>query len=242
MKNKETIEKIFNNLTHSKNIHEGVLFTENSKGDFSVNCGYGGRNIHSPLFMASVTKLFITSCILILKEQKKLSFEDNIGMYLDKSILDGLHIFKGKDYSYQLKISDLLFQTSGLPDGLDSFIRLAAKNEIEVSFNEVLEKTKTMRPHFAPNTTNRSYYSDMNFRLLVSIIENITGESIANVYQNYICVPLTMTKTYLPTKNDDFIPNIYFKNQSLCPRKFFTSSYNYDAISTAHDLMKFLKA
>jgi CubicO group peptidase (beta-lactamase class C family) len=239
---KETIEKIFNNLTRSNNVHEGVLLVENSKGDFSVNFGYGGRDINSPLFLASVTKLFITTCILILKEQKKLSLEDNIGIYIDKAVLDNLHIYKSKEYSNQLKISDLLFQRSGLPDGLNSFLRLAAKGDIEVSFEAVLNKTKSLRPYFAPNTMKKAYYSDMNFRLLVIIIEKVTGASIAKAYQDCICIPLKMTKTYLPKISDDFIPNIYCKNESLYPRKFFTSSYNYDAISTASDLMKFLKA
>jgi len=53
-----------------------VLLVENTKGDFSVCCGYGGRDKHSPLFTASVSKLFVTACILILQEQQKLSPDD----------------------------------------------------------------------------------------------------------------------------------------------------------------------
>jgi len=92
LKNKEAIQKIFDSATRSKQIHEAVLYVENTKGDFSVNCGYGGRDIHSPLFMASVTKLFITACILILREQKKLSLNDRAGEYLDKTTLEEIYI------------------------------------------------------------------------------------------------------------------------------------------------------
>jgi CubicO group peptidase (beta-lactamase class C family) len=244
MENAETVEKIFNNVTHSKKIHEAVLFVENSKGDFSVNCGYGGKDIYSPIFMASVTKLFVTTCILILQEQKKLSLDNNIDNYIDKTILEGLHIYKGKEYSYKITLSDLLFNKSGLADGLEEggFLKSVVQNDIEVSFEAVLAKTKELGPHFKPNKAKKAYYSDLNFRLLCIVIEKVTGLPLAEVYQNYICIPLGLGNTYLPTRENVFIPNVYYKNKSLHPKNFFISSYNYDAISTAKDLMKFLKA
>lgn len=66
--------------------------------------------------MASITKLFTTTCILILLEQGKLSLNNKISEYFDENIIKGIHIYNGKDYSFELTISDLLFQTSGLPD------------------------------------------------------------------------------------------------------------------------------
>jgi len=244
MKNKEAIEKVFNSATRSKSVHEAVLFVENTKGDFSVSYGYGGRDKHSPLFTASVTKLFVTSCILILEEQKKLSLDDLIVDYIDKGLLDKILIYKGVDYSDTLTISDLLFHKSGLPDGLldGDFLKNLMQENSEFSFEVVLDRTKAMCPHFAPNTANKAYYSDINFRLLVKIIENVTGTSLAQVYQEYICKPIGMTNTYLPTNSEDFIPGIYYKSEKSHFPKFFTGSYNYDAISTAADLMLFLKA
>ena len=241
MKNKEVIEKKFNSVTRSKKIHEAVLFVENTKGDFSVSCGYGGRDEHSPFFIASVSKLFVTSCILILQEQQKLSLDDLIGNYIDKTTMDNLHIYKGEDYSHRLTISDLLFNKSGLPDGLidSDILKHFIQADIDVSFDMALEKTKALSPHFAPDTKNKAYYSDINFRLLVKIIENITKTPLAQVYQDYICIPVGMTNTYLPTNS---IPKIYYNSETLYRPKFFNSDYNYDAISTANDLMLFLKA
>ena len=86
MNKKEAIEKVFNSATHSKKIHEAVLFVENTKGDFSVCYGYGGRDKHTPLFTASVSKLFVTACILILQERKKLSLDDYVGEYIDRAL------------------------------------------------------------------------------------------------------------------------------------------------------------
>jgi len=244
MKNKEIIEKKFNAATRSKQIHEAVLLVENTKGDFSVNCGYGGKDIHSPMFTASVTKLFVTSCILILREQNKLSLDNNISDFLEKCLLDRLHVYKGKEYSHSLTISDLLFQTSGLPDALfeGGYYKRLMREDIELSFEEALEKTKTLRPRFAPNTVKKAYYSDMNFRLLCKIIEEITETSFAQAFQNYVFEPLGMTSTYLPSCSDDFIPKIYYKNEVLYRQKYLTSTYNYDFISTAADVMRFIKA
>ena len=66
--------------------------------------------------MASITKLFTTTCILAMQDQGKLSLDAKIIKYFDNSVLDGLHIYKGKEYSFELTLSDLLFQVSGLPD------------------------------------------------------------------------------------------------------------------------------
>jgi len=241
---KEIIEKKFNAATRSKQIHEAVLLVENTQGDFSVNCGYGGKDIHSPFFTASVTKLFVTSCILVLREQNKLSLDNKISDYLDKNMIDGLHVYKGKDYSHSLTISDLLFQTSGLPDALfeGGYYKRLMREDIELSFEEALEKTKTLRPRFAPNTGKKAYYSDMNFRLLCKIIEKINETSLAQAYHDCVFAPLGMSNTYLPVKSDDFIPNIYCKNEILYRPKYLTDSYNYDLISTTVDVMRFLKA
>jgi CubicO group peptidase (beta-lactamase class C family) len=243
MQNKKIIENIFNKTTRSKQIHEAVLFVENTKGDFSMNCNYGGKNAHSPFFIASISKLFVTACILILQERKKISLDDYIAEYFDETTLKGLHFHKGKDYSLTLKIADLLFQTSGLPDWLkeSDTIKSFVENDFEFPFEVAIEKTKKMRPHFAPNTGNKAHYSEMNFNLLVKIIEKLAQMPLAKVYQEYIFNPLGMVNTYLLKSSNDFLPNIYYKNQSLHRPKFILSN-NIDAVSTATDLMCFLKA
>lgn len=108
-------EKIFDCLSQKTKIHEAIAYIENKDGSISWNKGYN-RTIDSPINMASITKLFTTTCILILREQGKLTLNDKIKTYLDDEIINGLHVYKGKDYSNDLTISDLLFQVSGLPD------------------------------------------------------------------------------------------------------------------------------
>lgn len=108
-------------VTASSQIHEARLFVENSKGDFSEKFDYGRYNIDSLMIVTCVTKLFTTTCVLKLCEQGRLSFEDTISRYFNRDLLSGLQVFKGHEYYFDLTVSDLLFQASGLPDGYEGW-------------------------------------------------------------------------------------------------------------------------
>lgn len=238
-------ETIFNKAIASNKIHEAVLFIESANGDFSYNQGYGGKDIGSPILMASMTKLFTTACILALREEGKLSLDDQIAKYLDNSVLKGLHIFKGKEYSCELTISDLLFQISGLPDvfeeGKDSFKRRVIKEDFFYTFNEIVAMTKNLKPHFIPHT--RANYADINYDLLGAIIEKITNWPLNKIYRHYIFEPLGLKNTYLPENENDFIPNIFYNHKTIHRPKFVMSSRaSGGCVSTTRELMTFLKA
>jgi CubicO group peptidase (beta-lactamase class C family) len=125
----KSIDNLFMKTTDSKQVHECILYIEDSNGKLSYKNSYGGKDINSPFLMASITKLFTTTCILILYEKYKLSLNDKISYYLSKEVVSGLHVYNGKDYSYELTISDLLFQTSGLPNPFEE-----GKNSISKKF------------------------------------------------------------------------------------------------------------
>lgn len=237
---------IIERLCAKRKIHELITLIENADGSISWNKGYN-RNVDSPMLMASITKLFITTCILILKEQGKLSLQDKISDYLDESILHGLHIYKNKDYSHELLISDLLFQVSGLPDcfleGEEPLEKKIIKGDCYISFDEILAITKKMKPNFEPGRKWRSYYSDFNFDLLGKIIEHITQLNLDEVFKSYIFKPLGLKSTYIIIKETDFAPKFYYKQQGISVVKFLMSSpASGGGVTTARELMIFLKA
>lgn len=247
LKKTQTIDKIFNKITHSKHIHEAVLFVENTAGDYSYSNDYGGKDIDSPLLMASITKLFTTTCILALKEQGKLSLDDRITKYFDEAVLRGIHVFGGKEYSLDLTISDLLFQISGLPDvfeeGKQSAKRRVIMEDLSISFDENIELVKQLKPHFRPRTKHRAYYADINFDLLGEIIEKVMNSSLEEAFTQYIFKPLSLEQTYLPVNDNDFVPNIYYQAQVLYrPLIIKSSRASGGCITTARELMIFMKA
>jgi D-alanyl-D-alanine carboxypeptidase len=242
-----TLDKIFNKTVSSSQIHECVLLVENSNGDFSYSNGYGGKKIYSPLLMASITKLFTTTCILFLQEHGKLLLNDKISKYLDDTIMDGLHIYNGKEYSYELTISDLLFQTSGLPDeledGRNGVKNFCLKDDSYITFSENLAEVKRQKANFAPSTAHKAYYANINFDLLGRIIEEVTKLPLEKVYNEIIFEPLGLSNTYLPTCEKDFVPNVYYKDKAVHrPKIVMSSRASGGGITTAYDLMKFMKA
>ena len=243
----QKIEKIFNKATSSNQIHDGVLFVENTSGDFSYSRGYGGKELDSPLLMASITKLFTTTCILALQEQGKLSLDDKITKYIDNTVLSGLHIYRNKEYSFDLTISDLLFQISGLPDvfeeGNDSAKNRAVHEDYHTSFDEMVGLVKRLKPHFAPRTLRKAYYADINFDMLGEIIEKVTNATLAEAFNQFIFEPLALTSTYLPECENDFVPNIYYKNKVIYrPKVIMSSRASGGCITSARELMIFMKA
>ncbi len=212
----------------------------------------GNLSIDKPYFIASTTKLFTTALILKLRSEGKLSLEDKISGYIDQSILSGLHIYKGKDYSLELTIKQLLSHTSGLPDYFQGkgANRKSLENEITEgkdqswSFEQAIERTKKLIPLFAPATKGKANYSDANFQLLGKIIENISHISFAENCKEYITQPLGLTKTYLYQDHTDITPmTLYYKSNELNIPKAMTS-FGADGgiVSTSSDMLVFIEA
>lgn len=243
----EKIEKVFNKLTNSKKVNEGILLIENSSGEFSLCKEYGGKKINSPLLMASITKLFTTTCILILLEQKKLLLEEKIIKYFDINTLKEIHVYKGKEYSLELTISDLLFQTSGLPDvyleGKYNIKNRIIQEDYYMTFCDMIARVKNLKPHFEPGKKGKAYYADINFDILGEIIKKKSDLTLSESYKKYIFEPLGLVNTYFPENENDEIPKIYYMNQVVHRPKFVISSgASGGCITTAHELMIFIKA
>lgn len=241
------IDRVFERFTKNKQIHEAILFVKSMNGEFSHSNEYGEKDLDTPILLASITKLFTTTCIYILKEQGKLSFDDKLTKYFPAETLSKLHRYKGTEYSAELTISHLLFQTSGLPDGFEegrnNVKKLIIRQDRQYHFNEIITRTKQRRPHFAPGMGKRAHYASVNFDLLGEIIETVTDIALGDICKQFIFDPLDLKNTYLPDDVEDFIPNIYYKDRALHRPEFVKSCRaSGGAISTAHDLMTFIKA
>ncbi|MGM8365510.1 serine hydrolase domain-containing protein [Virgibacillus sp. W0181] len=243
----QKIDKVFERTTNKSQIHEAVLLVENMEGDFSYSKGYGGKDVDSPILMASITKLFTSTCIFILKERGKLSLDDEVTKYFKEETLGNLHIYKNQDHSTKLTLSHLLRQTSGLPDifeeGSNNAKKRAIHQDMEYDFDEMITMTKGLKPHFAPDRGKRAHYADINFDMLGRIVETVANSTLDDVYKQLIFDPLKLTNTYLPKSDHDFVPKVYYKDSSFYRPKYVRSSRaSGGGISTARELMIFIKA
>ncbi len=239
-------EKVFSRLIRSKMIFECSMHIENTEGDFFWYKGYGGRKADSPIVLTSVTKLFTTTCILNLIEQGKLALQDKLSKFFASSILRGLHIYKGTDYSNKLTAGNLLFQNTGFPDvfavGKPCINKRMVREDLYITFEDYVKLAREHKKKFPPGTAGKAHYSDLNFEMLGKIIELLEQSTLHEAYKKYVFRPLELRNTYLPEKDSDFIPRMYNKKSALYrPELIRSIPASGGCISTSNDMMKFIK-
>lgn len=242
------LQELINKELGKPNTYSVLLSVQS--GDKKINFkGFAGETtLNSPYFIASITKMFTATVIMQLIDEEKLNLNDYIEKHLSHLSLDGIHIYKGTDYSKQLKVYQLLHQTSGLPDYFDGgLVEDFKKNRDKFySVEDVLEMARNATPFAAPDS-GKSHYSDTNYQLLGAIIETITEQPLADVFHSRIFAPLEMGDTYLfdsnkPQRQTTPIPP-YFKDTKLSLPLAVTSERGTGgAVSTMSDSLLFLRA
>ncbi len=238
---------LFDKFNRSKKIYESVVLIEKGTGETVFSKGYGGKDTDSPIVAASITKMFTAACIFILVQQGHITLNDKLLSFYEPDYLNGLHFYKGKDYSCDLKISDLLCQTSGLADiyeeGRNSVKKQAVISDTFLTFDKNIALTKETGAHFPPNYKNNAHYADINYHILGDIIEKVTKCPLERVFEKYIFSKLNMTKTYLPVSEKEYIPVVYYGDKQLYrPQFIMCSKAGGGCITSTGDLMIFIQA
>lgn len=154
-------------------------------------------NDSSVFELASVSKQFTATGILLLIDKEKLSLTDSLRKF-----------FPELPYS-NITIRHMLTHTSGLPDYF--WLMIEKWDHKRIAYNkdviELLAKEK-LPPVFTPGT--RWEYSNTAFVILAAIIEKISGQSFKDYMGENIFQPLGMkhTRIYNTRRSlKDTIPN-----------------------------------
>lgn len=243
----QKLEELFQKSIKSPMIHECSMHVEDGNSDFTWSRGYGGRTIDSNMNLASVTKLFTTTCIINLIQQNKLSLDDKLSRFFDSTILDGIHIYKGKDYSYEITVGNLLFQNSGFPDvfamGKNNLNMRMVHEDLILSFDDYISIAKENKKKFAPGSHGKAHYSDLNFEMLGKIIEQLENTSLHEAFKKYVFQPLNLKNTYLLETDSDISAKVYYKHEAFYRPNFLRSIPACGGcMSTSKEVMVFLKA
>ena len=236
-------------------VKNAYLLVHSDKSGMHLNLSEGPGDAAKPTpqqpnYMASVGKLFTSVVVGMLHEKGVLSFEDHISNYLDAPLLDGLHVYKGKDYSLKIQIRHLLNQTSGLPDNFyPLFEKLLADHDFDISPREAVEWAKKNRtPQDVPG--KKSYYTDTNYHLLGFIVEKVCGEPFHVVMQKMVFDPIGMKQAYMLHRSEPENPSphpeagFYFEQTRLNDMKGF-AGIDYaggSVVAPLEDLLLFMKA
>ena len=175
--------------------------------------------------------------------------------YLSEELIRNIHVYNGKDYSYEITIKELLSHTSGIADYYDEKSYKDNKNIFELyleypekSWTEIekIERVRNdMKPSFKPGTD--ASYSDTNFLLLEKIIETITNKPINIFYEEYFFHPLGLKSTQVigyskPQITQFAVPSDVFYKDINITKIRSNKAYSGSLISTAEEMIIFLKA
>lgn len=153
--------------------------------------------------VGSITKTFTSSLVLQLVEAGELSLDDPIDEYVD-----------GVPNGDEITIRMLLNMTSGIQSYTadETFTNaLFADPTAAWTPDQLLEAGLGLEPLFAPGTD--FYYSNTNYILLGTVIEEITGRPYPEVLQTEILEPLELGDTSFPDRSE--IPDPHLSGISL---------------------------
>jgi D-alanyl-D-alanine carboxypeptidase len=252
MINDDFLKNVLHKMADGKSIYSAILCVENSDRSISWTGATGEMQTESRFFIASVTKLFVTAVVMRLINDNRLEFNDKISKHLPDGLCQKLHVLNGADYSGEITVRHLISNTSGLPDYFfhkQSNGRTVATDLLEGKdepwpIDRTIDLIKGLRPKFKPGAKGKASYSDTNYQLLGRIIENITGESIGEVFHDFIISELKLQNTYAYSNTSDNTPvPFYYKSRQLWLPEYMTSiSAEGGIVATAGELMLFLKA
>ena len=210
----------------------------------------------TPIFVASITKLYTATAIMRLYEIGALSLDDPMSRYLPEKLIHGIHVSEGRDFSREITIKHLLSHTSGIADyytekpkgGKSLFEVFVEEPKRSWTVDEVIERArKDLKPNFQPGTD--ASYSDTNFQLLGKVIEATTGKPLHVVYEEIFFRPLKLKHTWLigrsgPSLASSSAPaDVFYKDINITETRS-NGSYWADGgiVSTAEEMIIFLKA
>ena len=220
--------------------------------------------VDTPIFVASITKMYTAAATMMLEERKLLALDDPISNYLPAALLAGLHRFRGRDYSDQLRVYHLVSQTSGLPDYFEAapkggkclFDRLVSEGDTAWDLEYVVDIAKNqLAPKFAPeprgqaHSGKKAHYADTNYQLLGAVIEEVTEKPLHQVFEELIIGPLALSATYLygygqPRSPSQGAPATIYRGQQPLYLDKAMKSFGPDGgmVSNVEDSLRFLRA
>ena len=192
----------------------GVSVAVIRDGKVALARGYGFANLEYSIAttpdtvyeIASVTKPFTATAIMMLVEEGKVSLEDKIGKYLPQ-----LPSIYG-----QLTVRQLLSHTGGLiKDVVPDYWKSQQFKRSDFTREEVVEMISKAPLDSRPG--EKYAYSNIGYFLLGLIIEKVSGEPYEKYMADRIFRPLGMTSTAVATRMD------IIKNRA--------SGYSWDGIN-----------
>ena len=190
-------DRAFTELYHEGILNGVVLYAE--EGQVILKKAFGWRNlvkkqdslrVDDQFQLASVSKMFTAEAIMLLHSQGKLDYDDLVTKYIPEFPYQGITIRNLMNHRTGLSryetLADEHWPDRGIPIGNEDVIKLYVKHHPD--------------PYNQPNIT--FHYTNVNYALLASVVERITGQHFEDFMQKEIFEPLGMTRSYIYSMRD----------------------------------------
>ena len=224
-------DKVFTNL----DLNGVVLYAE--QGQVIYEKAFGWRDlskrhkdslrIDDAFQLSSDSKMFTAEAIMLLKAEGKLDYDDDVRKYIPELPYEGI------------TIRQLLTHRSGLPR-YDAMADKHWPSRRKPFSNDAMIKMmaeKTPKPYNAPDAV--FFYNNVNYALLGSVVERVSGQHFEDFMRERIFEPLGMAHTFIYSV--EVHGHDMYKKGPVKARNDYLNGVMGDKImfSTVEDLYKF---
>lgn len=185
-------EKAFKEMRKEQGLNGTVLYAEG--GQVLYRGAFGWRNlikandsirIDDQFQLASVSKMFTAEAIMLLYSQGKLDYDDDLTKYIPEFPYKGItirHLLNHRSgLSRYETLADEQWPDRGVPLNNEDVIKLFAQYKPE--------------PYNQPNVT--FHYTNVNYVLLASVVERVSGQHFEDFMREQVFAPLGMERSYI---------------------------------------------
>lgn len=225
----QRLDSLFSKLYGQDKFNGNILISENGQITFEISYGFANAIEKTPLKenhifdIASITKQFTATAIVMLKENNELSFDDKITKYIPQ-----LTEYKS------ISIKNLLNHTSGLGNldkVTDSLFKKEFNGSKDIINSDLLSILTKYKPTLKSDVLEKFEYSNTGYQLLAIIIEKISGLSYAKFIRENILKPLKMKNTFIYGEKmytNTIIAEGHYFDDSLKTVKLANSMLDYE--------------
>jgi CubicO group peptidase (beta-lactamase class C family) len=197
-----SIDSVMQSVVDTARFNGNVLVARNGKVIYKKSFGpsnfYTGEMLNdSSLFeLASVSKAFTAMAIMILKEQGRLSYEDDVTKYLPELPYKGM------------TIRHFLTHTSGIADY--EVVMVKGWDVKKIAHNDdVIALFEKYKPAIVFNPGEKWEYSNTAYAMLATIVQRVSGKPYKEFLAENIFTPLDMerSRVYNTRRSGEVIPN-----------------------------------
>jgi len=185
------LDSLYSQLYDYGEFNGNVLVARKGKIIFQKSYGVADSLLARPLdatsvfYLASVSKQFTATAILLLAKEGKLSTQDKLATYIPELA-----------FYPTITINELIHHTSGLPDYESLFDKEWEAGRV-VTNADVINRLQAMKPAVVSGPNEKFDYSNTGYILLGSIVERVSGKPFGQFLDERLFKPLKMNHTAL---------------------------------------------